>query len=723
MLRAISITEEDIAFAEAILLPEGKIFDDERRAFIKNFETIDLQAVPGSGKTTALLAKLLILERKLPFDDGSGILVISHTNAAVDEIKDKIQKYCPKLFSYPNFIGTIQSFVDDFLAIPFGLNYLGVKINCIDKERFEEEIINKFSEIKWLEEYGRPQGLFFAKHFQRAILELIDFSNYALTKKELEGELKKHSRARTKTADLITDLNRHSKSTSTIITIKAVYSKIDILTNNDLRYAMLDFEKEIICDYNEDLIIGQVNAKNQVNEKYEGLKKVIDYVLKKGIISYRFAYLLAKNQLHYYPKSIELLQKRFSYVFVDEMQDMDAYQYDLLERIFFDQNKSISKYQRIGDKNQSIYNGNAKDVDYWSNREIVLPLNGSQRLTPAIANVVNNFALFQSEGSGIIGLGDSLLKPYIIKYSTTSIQNVIPKYLELIKRLQAGGHFPLKPKHPIKIISWNSTWKTEQEKNNPDNVRLVDYHTSFSRAEHKLKVDYSSLKAYLYYFDKKKKTLEPIRKSILNAFLKILRLESVLNPDCRYFTKKQLIEAIKGQSINLQIDIYTIFKQNLYNWSIEIIRGKYDEVYKLICNYIPSFLEIFEKQINNSREFIIATMEIVDGYEESKVSNNNLKLDELEIEVTTVHAAKGQTHSATLYLESSYYGQHETERLNNQLLGKAFNDKRVYHKQSTKMAYVGFSRPTDLLCLAVHEDRYMAFLNTINLQEWEVVVA
>ena len=116
-------------------------------------------------------------------------------------------------------------------------------------------------------------------------------------------------------------------------------------------------------------------------------------------------------------------------------------------------------------------------------------------------------------------------------------------------------------------------------------------------------------------------------------------------------------------------------------------------------------------------------MEIVEGYEESRVSNNNLKLDELEIEVTTVHAVKGQTHSATLYLESSYYGQHETERLNNQLLGKAFNDKRVHHKQSTKMAYVGFSRPTDLLCLAVHEDRYKAFLHAINLQEWEVVVA
>src|SRR3989304_6350892 len=115
----IQVTDEDIKYTEKILLEEREYFDYERIAFIKNFEPIDLQAVPGSGKTTALLAKLLILERYLPFKDGSGILVISHTNAAVNEIKNRIGKYCPKLFSYPNFVGTIQSFVDQFLAVPY----------------------------------------------------------------------------------------------------------------------------------------------------------------------------------------------------------------------------------------------------------------------------------------------------------------------------------------------------------------------------------------------------------------------------------------------------------------------------------------------------------------------------------------------------------------------------------------------------------------------------
>ncbi len=84
MQQAIEITDQDIQYAERILLPVGSTFDLERRAFICNLNTLDLQAVPGSGKTTVLLAKLLILETKLPFSDGSGVLVLSHTNAAVD---------------------------------------------------------------------------------------------------------------------------------------------------------------------------------------------------------------------------------------------------------------------------------------------------------------------------------------------------------------------------------------------------------------------------------------------------------------------------------------------------------------------------------------------------------------------------------------------------------------------------------------------------------------
>jgi len=136
------IKDDDIIDSEKILLPKDINFNNQRKEFIKNLETIDLQAVPGSGKTTVLLAKLLILEKQLPFKDGSGILVISHTNAAIDEVKKRIENYCPRLFAYPNFIGTIQSFVDKFLAIPFYTNLYKRKLFRIDDEIYNEKMNN-----------------------------------------------------------------------------------------------------------------------------------------------------------------------------------------------------------------------------------------------------------------------------------------------------------------------------------------------------------------------------------------------------------------------------------------------------------------------------------------------------------------------------------------------------------------------------------------------------
>ncbi len=651
MSQLIRVTNEDIAYAEGVLLPEGKTFDEnERKTFIRNLETLDLQAVPGSGKTTVLLAKLLILERKLPFDDGAGILVISHTNAAVDEIRSKIQKHCPKLFSYPNFIGTIQRFIDVFLGIPCYTQWKKKKPYRIDNEIYTEQFNFKYP-VRLRTSLEKRLGNKYSTFIQEVTVRNNELTHF------YTGELKP-----------IPKIGNHT-------------------------------------------------------ETYLKLVEVKKELLHIGVLNFNDAYTFAKAHIEKFPSVIKLLQKRFGYVFVDEMQDMDEHQYDLLERIFYEEGNSISKYQRIGDKNQSIYNGYAKDKIYWTDREKVLPLSGSHRLTPAIAKVVNNFALLRNEKFEIVGLKEGVLSPRIIKYSDTTIQNVIPKYLSVIKQLQATDAFPKEPKYPIKVIAWNTEWKTEEQSNNPDIVRLVDYYSRFSRAESKIRTDHPSLKGYLYYYDKNKKILESIRDSILNGLLKIIRLEGELNLDGRHFTRRQLLQTIKEKSEIFQNDTYEVFKLNLYNWSIDIIRGESEAVYKSICNYIPEFLAIFKTQIKDSIVFITSNLDVSEKSIDSSVSRNKLKIDELEVEVTSVHSAKGQTHSATLYLESAYRNMHESERLFNQFLGQPFDDKRIRHKESTKISYVGLSRPTNLLCIAIHEDRFSQFLNEINTNDWTIINA
>jgi DNA helicase-2/ATP-dependent DNA helicase PcrA len=326
MPQVIDITDEEIQYAEQLLLPAGKTFDDERKAFIRNFNTIDLQAVPGSGKTTALLAKLVILERKLPFADGSGILVLSHTNAAIDEIKEKIQKHCPRLFSYPNFIGTIQSFVDEFLAIPFYASKFKKKPIRIDNEIYNEKIKSCLDKI-WLHRFNLSQEINNKVAYIKNSNEVLfydfrfQFSNEVQLVKKLNDEVLEIKKPRGNTRPQnYRDYTQHEKQ--------------------DVYNWFLEFKKVI---------------------------------LKSGILHFDDAYFLADVYLNKIPTIKTILQKRFSFVFVDEMQDMDTHQYNLLEKIFYNEGNSVSKIQRIGDKNQAIYNS-VKATDVWQDRADILTL-------------------------------------------------------------------------------------------------------------------------------------------------------------------------------------------------------------------------------------------------------------------------------------------------------------------------------------------------------------
>lgn len=665
MPQTFNVTDEDISIAEKILLPTGKVFDDERKSFICNFDTIDLQAVPGSGKTTALLAKLIILERKLPFADGSGILVLSHTNTAIDEIKEKIQKYCPKLFSYPNFVGTIQSFVDEFMAVPYYISLFKRKPSRIDNEIYDEKI-KKCLENLWLHKYGVDNDTYKKINYLKSSNESL-FYNFRF---QLTDKL-----------NLVKSLNED------ILKICKPQGRT---------------RPENYKDYSDE-------EKNKVYEWFMEFKKDI---LKLGILHFDDAYFLADAYIKKVPFIKDILQRRFSFVFVDEMQDMDTHQYNLLENIFYDKANSIAKFQRIGDKNQSIYNS-VKSIDVWNDRPTVLRLNGSQRLSKPIANVVKKFALCNNATFDIVGLNDCIIKPYILVFDNATIGNIIPCFAQIVKEKGLANS-----SKTIKVVCWNTDWKDDDSsRQDAAKLRLEDYHKEFKKEKSKPKRDYDCLKSYLLYYEKKN-TLEPIRKNILNAFLKILRLENINTSDGRPYTKKKLMDFIREKSLQE----YEKLNLNLYNWSIGIIKGKTNEILNEIKDFIPVLLVSFEKPISASFDFINSDItEISNNSIEEIITTNKYKEDGLEIEITSVHGVKGQTHCATLYLESCYQGKYESDRLSAQFLGKVFNDKRVHHKSSVKMAYVGFSRPTDLLCVAIHKDRFNRLLSSINTQDWEII--
>lgn len=135
------VTENDIQRTESVLLPRGCNFADDAKAVIRCWESKDVSACPGSGKTTVLLAKLKLLADKMPLNNGAGVCVLSHTNVAVNEIKSRLSDCADKLMAYPNYIGTIQSFIDRFVTMPYIRQKYGRTVQPVDDEIYAEHLL------------------------------------------------------------------------------------------------------------------------------------------------------------------------------------------------------------------------------------------------------------------------------------------------------------------------------------------------------------------------------------------------------------------------------------------------------------------------------------------------------------------------------------------------------------------------------------------------------
>jgi len=80
---------------------------------------VTVKACPGSGKTFIVAAK--IVEKLLRWKkDNVGMAVLSFTNTAWKEIEKNLIKYRKEPIRYPHFLGTIDSFINHYIFLPFG---------------------------------------------------------------------------------------------------------------------------------------------------------------------------------------------------------------------------------------------------------------------------------------------------------------------------------------------------------------------------------------------------------------------------------------------------------------------------------------------------------------------------------------------------------------------------------------------------------------------------
>jgi superfamily I DNA/RNA helicase len=689
----IEINPEHIKEAAKLLIG-GNNFDDERIEFITNLDTCDLLAVPGSGKTTALLAKLYCLSKQMPFNDGSGILVLSHTNNAVDEIEKKLKKHCPHLFEYPNFVGTIQTFVNKYLANQSCFEKYGSYISKNDKEVFEKEALKFYFSLKWKK--TEPKNL---------INKLYGVVN--ISKKNIEFR---------EGCENIKDFLK--------------YFEFDIV------------ERKVL--YNQKNVYS-FNGKS-VNYYLE-IEKWKESLLENGILNYKDSFNLANWYRINFPFIKSILQNRFKYVFVDEMQDLEKYQIDIIENVF-NENNSKTIIQRIGDPNQAIYNSNSKKVKIecdWKERKKSLYLKGSNRLTKLNSTLVNRFILdskLDKDGKPkfiVESKGEEGIKPHLIVFSHETKHLLKDKFKELINKHNLH-HCEKNKENGFKIIGWSAVWDEKKEDNK--NIRLQDIFPEYSKESKAKKEDFSTLSKHLQLFDENKTTLEAVRKSILNALIYILLLENekyktiVRGKEVeRRYSKSEMIKHIQTLQLEEKHPLaYEVFKEKLFKWCFDLVTKKnYEEVFNSVKEFInKEFREWFvlNENLQPSTKLFISNFE-----KEVKPVKEIISEQDFSIDIATIHSVKGQTHCATMYIETfknNYESQKAqiinvlTNREHNFIVGeknkgKNAGEKDAFGKDALKMMYVGFSRPTHLLCFAALEENVKGNIEKYKNAGWVVI--
>ena len=645
---AVVITDADITYAEKLLLPEGHVFNQERRDFIRCMESRDVVACPGSGKTTALLAKLLILAKKMPFEDNRGICVLTHTNVAIDEIKKKGVGAADSLFRYPNFFGTIHSFVGTYLAMPAYIDLFGHRQIRIDDDLYQLRATSVF----------RQEGL-----SQNGVIFNQVKNRLAGKPFPEQNEIKRN---------FFIDLD----------------FKFD---NGYVSYCRGDTHKTI------------VKGSKEPSKSYLPIHKAKYGLLESGFLKYRDIFPLAAYYLSKDQNMKNLFQKRFGFVFFDEMQDTDKNQSSIIDSMFSPTPEMV--IQKIGDPNQAIFQ-NLNSEGEWSP---ITPLffSDSHRYGENVSHLLKTVRAHTEISLQACPTMDSFC-PQIITYEPKEETLVIGAFAKLIQKFKISqGKYC--------AIGWIKQDYTESGK-----LCIAAYYPNYCQLQKKPSIHFSNLISYTAY------AIRVAKSEGVKRFFEIVIHGIVHTLDVSGIKMKETNRMYTSSSVQ------TYWKQknerSFSDFRTEIIRK-----FKSVLDSTLTPIDLRDATttaistvwlINTSPGIAFLTSNNIDHTTnvDLKGSVNQCEFEgNIIVNVGTVHSVKGETHSATLYLETEYQKQTDSQRLIEFLKGSRPNGELgKFLVRNLKIAHVGFSRPKQLLAFACQSSNILGHENDLIKNGWEI---
>lgn len=261
-------------------------------------------------------------------------------------------------------------------------------------------------------------------------------------------------------------------------------------------------------------------------------------------------------------------------------------------------------------------------------------------------------------------------------------------------------------KYGFHIVGWSIRRKNGMSNNK---LRLEDIFPNCAKASEKGQSSYDTLSEFLV-FGCREHSMYECKTVIQKALVCLLRKLNVSDSDGRLFSKTRL----ENKIMLMGKDDFDEYKLLIYQTSVLLFQKRFLECYTLLVSYLTgSFSRIFE--ISTNHQVLANFCEEVFDTELFKAETPS---DFPDIEIGSVHSTKGQTHCATMYVDTSFrdYESSHLFKIKEKATRKRpevlypnplFQEKAEYTQVTCKavmhMMYVGFSCPTHLLCYASYK--------------------
>lgn len=435
---------------------------------------------------------------------------------------------------------------------------------------------------------------------------------------------------------------------------------------------------------------------------------------KSGFFCHDEMFIWAHDLLDKVPAVTEVLRARFPLVFIDEVQDNSEQQSVLVHRVFMQGDDAVVR-QRYGDANQAIYQYDSQSdgaaTDRFPDLRVRTDIPNSHRFGQEIADLADPLALEPQGLEGVRqpaedGESDTTGKHAIFLFDDETVGRVLETYAGYLidvfsgKELREGWFTAVGAIHaptgddrvPRHVGHYWPKYDYEISRGDPQPSTFVQYVSAGRR----LSEDAGEAHAMV----------EKIAEGVI-------RLGRIAGPGFSAARRKRrhryVLELLEEQDTaraayidlvrTLAVERSGLTEQAWHEeWCLRV-----RQIVEAIIGTAPDgpdvegFLTWGEGAIPVERA-------------EGRLRSDNVfrypsENPAVAVRVGSIHGVKGETHTATLVLETFHY-EHHLQALKAWLLGEKAGgrgaSKRV--RGRLKLHYVAVTRPARLLCLAMRED-------------------